>query len=648
MSGFFGIFRPQGGPVDLEVFEQMKTAMNRKGFDGMETHVEDKIAMGHLMLRVSPESKYDKQPLKSSCGNFLLVGHFRLDYRDELGDKLGLTAAELELTPDSLLAMMAYQKWKEKCVHHLEGDWAAVFFLKKENSILLLKDTIGFAALYYIILKESIFFSSDVDMFAKINSFHLTLEMSQVIRLSQPGFSLEEGCTLYKGLKHVKNSEQLVFNQQGIFLSTVYAKVKLHNGTVNCRFEADYFLEYKSLFVSAVRSRMRFTGEKGIFLSGGMDSTALLYFMEKESTFDGGKIVSYTSIPDLNFLDNKSEINAFQEFDLIQELKKNNGDVSYSFLSFPQVELFETLSADRKRSGLNPIVSNNTFWIEGILKESKKRDIRRVFNGQLGNFTLTWNAPQLSLNQFLKLDLLNLFSNLLSSSKKNNVSFLKVLWGEVFSQMYMYIKTRVNAINGYSKQILVDKSIFQNHVLRVELGKAREIKNSFIPGLNFYTSPTAMRAAVFNIVIKHIGMQWYLESHRHALESVDPTSDRRFVEFSFMIPSKLFYSKGVRKYMYKNVMKGLLPDSITNSTQTFKQSLDIRKRIIADAEINVFMAKVKNNEPLKKVFKLDMLFSDYELIKTTETNIALSFVNNFLKNLSIVRFYCLNTIILPD
>jgi hypothetical protein len=115
-----------------------------------------------------------------------------------------------------------------------------------------------------------------------------------------------------------------------------------------------------------------------------------------------------------------------------------------------------------------------------------------------------------------------------------------------------------------------------------------------------------------------------------------------------MIPSKLFYSKGVRKYMYKNVMKGLLPDSITNSTQTFKQSLDIRKRIIADAEINVFMDKVKNNELLKKVFKLDMLFSDYELIKTTETNIALSFVNNFLKNLSIVRFYCLNTIILPD
>jgi asparagine synthase (glutamine-hydrolysing) len=98
MSGFFGIFRPQGGPVDLKAFEQMKTAMHREGFDGMETHVEDKIAMGHLMLRVSPESKYDRQPLKSSCGNYLLVGHFRLDYRDELSDKL--VFSWLSSTPD--------------------------------------------------------------------------------------------------------------------------------------------------------------------------------------------------------------------------------------------------------------------------------------------------------------------------------------------------------------------------------------------------------------------------------------------------------------------------------------------------------------------------------------------------------------------
>ena len=169
MSGFFGIFRPQGGPVDLEAFEQMKTVMHREGFDGMETHVEDKIAMGHLMLRVSPESKYDKQPLKSSCGNYILVGHFRLDYRDELGDKLGLTQSELEVTPDSQLAMLAYQKWNDKCVHHLEGDWAFVLYDAYKESIFIAKDKSGVSSLFYIVISNQLYFSSDSKSILSLN-----------------------------------------------------------------------------------------------------------------------------------------------------------------------------------------------------------------------------------------------------------------------------------------------------------------------------------------------------------------------------------------------------------------------------------------------------------------------------------------------
>ena len=646
MSGFFGIFRPQGGPVDLEAFEQMKSAMHREGFDAMETNVEEKIAMGHLMLRVSPESKYDKQPLKSSCGNYILVGHFRLDYRDELGDKLGLTQSELEVTPDAQLAMLAYQKWKEKCVRHLEGDWAAAFYLIQENSLLLLKDSMGCSALYYMIFNESIFFSSDADMFPQIDSFQLTPEISQLIKLSQPGFSLEEGSTLYKGLRHIKNSEQVLIDKNRVSFSTILAKINLQSGIVKFRFEVDYFLEYKSLFVSAIRSRLRFAGRKGIFLSGGMDSTAVLYFMGEEAGLNSEKIFAYTSMPDSKYLDSKNKIDDFQEFHLIQELSEDIGNVFCNYLSFPQVGLFEMMPSQRSKSGLNPIVSNNTFWIEGILRESKKQDIKRVFNGQLGNFTLTWNAPQLSLNQFLKLDLINLFKNLVAFSKKNKVSILKASWIEVFSQIYSYAKKQLYSLTGRSKKNLIDTNIFHSHQLNAEMDNKKNLKDEFVPGVSFYTSPEVMRIEVFENVMKHIGMQWYLESHRHALESVDPTSDRRFVEFSFKIPSKMFYAQGERKYIYRKVMKGLLPDSIIHSNKTFKQSIDIRKRISSDLGISSFIEQIKSEESLKNVFNLEMLLADYELIKYSENNIGLASTNNFLKNLSIIRFHYLNNIAL--
>lgn len=644
MSGFFGIFRPQGGLVDLEAFEQMKTAMHREGFDGMETYVEDNIAMGHLMLRVSPESKYDKQPLKSSCGSYLLVGHFRLDYRDELGDKLGLKQAELEVTPDSQLAMLAFQKWKEKCVYHLEGDWAAAFYLIRDSSLLLLKDSIGCSALYYIIIDDSIFFSSDVDIFSQIGSFQLVPEINQLIKLSKPGFSLEDGLTLYKGLRHIKNSEQILFNQNGISFSTIDTRVELQNGIVNFRFETDYFLEYKSLFVSAVKSRLRFMGERGIFLSGGMDSTAVLRFIEKENAFVQENIVAYTSIPNPDYLDENDRRAAFQELDLIQGSLAESRNVSFNFVSFPNTTLFETGPSPRSKNGLNPIVTNNTFWVEGILRESKKKGIKRVFNGQLGNFTLTWNSPQLNLNLFLKMELKDLFNNLIAFSRKNNVSFTKAAWVEVFSPIYTLVKKKIFLFTGQSRKDLMEESIFQTHHLNFGGNNKTYEKDEFVAGVNFYTSPENMRLEIFNYVIKHIGMQWYLESHRNGLESADPTSDCRFVEFTFKIPSKMFYKLGERKYIYKSVMNGLIPDSIMNSNQTFKQSVDIRKRVISDPGISSFMEQIKSQESLKNIFKLNMLLSDYELIKNANKKIGLSAINDFLKKISIIRFYYLNSL----
>ena len=231
-------------------------------------------------------------------------------------------------------------------------------------------------------------------------------------------------------------------------------------------------------------------------------------------------------------------------------------------------------------------------------------------------------------------------------SKKNKVSILKASWIEVFSQIYSYAKKQLYSLTGRSKKILIDTNIFHSHQLNAGRDNKKNLKDEFVPGVNFYTSPEVMRIEVFDNVIKHIGMQWYLESHRHALESVDPTSDSRFVEFSFKVPSKLFYSQGERKYIYRKVMKGLLPDSIINNNQTFKQSVDIRKRIISDSGIKLFIEEVKSNESLKKVFKLDVLLADYELIKSTEINIGLSFANDFLKNLSIIRFYYLNNLTL--
>ena len=92
-------------------------------------------------------------------------------------------------------------------------------------------------------------------------------------------------------------------------------------------------------------------------------------------------------------------------------------------------------------------------------------------------------------------------------------------------------------------------------------------------------------------------------------------------------------------------MNGLLPDSIINSNKTFKQSIDIRKRIILDSGIKLIIKEIKDQEYLKNIFKIDDILSDYEILKDSNSHdIGSVFTNNFLKKLSIVRFYQLNSL----
>ena len=184
MSSFFGIFNPKGTGIDKEAFEQMRQAADQPGHDGIQIYVDEYIALGHVMLRVSPESQYDQQPLKSSCGNYILVGHFRLDYRDELGDKLGLTQAELENTPDSHLAMKAYQKWKEKCVNHIEGDWCCLIYDINKVRVDLLKCPVGIAALFYGKFDDVLFIGTDTAYILNQNTINFKVDYKELRRLS--------------------------------------------------------------------------------------------------------------------------------------------------------------------------------------------------------------------------------------------------------------------------------------------------------------------------------------------------------------------------------------------------------------------------------------------------------------------------------
>ncbi len=637
MSGFFGIFRPQGGPVDLEAFEQMKTAMQREGFDGMETHVEDKIAMGHLMLKVSPESKYDKQPLKSSCGNYILVGHFRLDYRDELGDKLGLTQAELEMTPDSQLAMLAYQKWKEKCVHHLEGDWAFVLYDNWENKITFFRDHSGISCLAYRKIGSIILFSSNINVLTDSTSYIPKIDKVQLCRLLVPGLGLRKKHTLFLDTFILSNSEILSFDQNLLIQSVEYCPFDLEEREIHFKYEEDYIWELTSIFSLAVKSRLVKGQKNALFLSSGFDSTAVAFYAAKTLSVQNEKLLTYTSYPyyrDLNVGD-QLDIN---EKPIVEEFVEMTGSMFPFFVDFPQAK-FKSLLNNGGQTAFRPFVSINDFWIKGIYGMSVSMGVKSFLNAQLGNDVISSNTNYQYLN-YLKnykfgLLILTLKPFFLWILNRNSSFDFR---DSLFADLYRFTRKQFSVWK--YRRLLYEFIFLKNRFISLQEWK-EELKNTgWNPLFVNKIDSRANRLMSIKSDLFSSGINWYEHSFSSGMIATDPTSDQRLVSYSLALPQIYFKQKMVSKYIYRKWMSAQLPRSIRDRKNRIMQSADVGIRVMKDPEIIQHIERCLKNPRYKQIFDYENMKSNFDGIMSSGKTWYQKRVysSHLLKEISIIAY----------
>jgi asparagine synthase (glutamine-hydrolysing) len=541
MSGFFGIFSPTEKSIDLEAFEQMRKASEREGFDGMETVIEDNIALGHLMLRVSPESKFDKQPLRSSCGNYLLVGHFRLDYRDELGDKLGLIQSELESTPDSVLVMMAYQKWKEKCVNHLEGDWAFSVKDKKENKLILFRDKHGYSSLFYTIHQGCLYFSSDVLGLLNITKINYQLNKLQLFSLLNQWGTVRSGLTTIDNIFILPNSSYLIFDSLTSYAANIKEwESEFSIGESDWKYEEDFISVLHSIFALAIKSGGNTNIETGIFLSSGFDSSVVAHYLAKTKLFYHQKISSYTSYP--YYLDKipPNEGSKTNEEPLVIKFVKSYSNISPLFLNFPESKILSFESESLIRDPVTPLCSINSFWINGIFDLARTHGVKRMFCGQMGNFTISWDGTHKLSYLLIEGRLTELLRDLFFLVKAEKKNFIFILYKYLLIDFLRFFKVQ------YNRKIVFfsARQIFKQFNFRIDKKDWRKQYKDMLgkPGLFFSFDPENLRLNFYKQSAYAASLKWKILAHHNGMEIVDPTSDGRISDFLKSARKKIVFS----------------------------------------------------------------------------------------------------------
>ena len=599
MSGFFGVFSPVV-KLDHGAFDKMKATMIRDGYDGLTTWSNDKIAFGHLMLRASPESKFDQQPIESECGRFVIVGHFRLDYRDELADKLGIVQAELEKIPDSFLVLRSYVKWGNRCANHLEGDWAFVLYDNHNHSIFIARDKIGYSALFHCKIGRNFYFSSDLDVLvAGLNQ--VEVDKVQLYLMSLGRNYITKGKTLFKGVSFLHPSSSIEIDKH---LNYVTARTNFLKNTskLNFKFERDYFLEFKSSFQIALKNKILGKGDFGILLSGGYDSflvakSADLQFRQTEQ-----KLYSFTRSP--IEVDSRHDVVAdIDEFEVVRQFQKDFAKTIFHSSSYQDINSNQYLSQVEDLNSFNPIVTANSYWINGIIQNVNISGCKNLLIGQFGNYSLSWDAPKIILaDSFLSLV----------------KSYIKIVITRSFRE-----KSILNSKNflSFKQMISVVLALLKQQI--------------------FFINSKSLRHYLISQNCFDLGARHFVRGDRFSLILIDPTADERFLKISFSIPELLFNKFSQKKYLYHKAFVDIVGESFFSiTTSNIHQSRNFRFKLAKDTNILPDVVKLISSFITNNYFRAEFISKHINsskgyIVLDCKTDLE---ANEFLKSMSILDF----------
>ena len=278
MSGIAGIIHFDGEPVQPGQVEAMTAAMHYRGPDGINYWRKDNVALGQCMLRTTPESLEETQPLTNEDESLVLVMDGRVDNWEELRRELLGKGAVLRTRADAELVLRAYEVWGRDCLSRIEGDFALVIWDARQRQAFCARDRVGNKPFNYYWNGRTLVFASELHPVLALPWVPEVLNQDTLAEyLGTEWHSLDE--TLWQGVLRLKPAHFMVATGQGGLPLHNYWMPDLHL-TLPCRTDEDYIEHYRALFTEVVRRMSRSLAPVACEVSGGLDSSAIFAVAE--------------------------------------------------------------------------------------------------------------------------------------------------------------------------------------------------------------------------------------------------------------------------------------------------------------------------------------------------------------------------------
>jgi asparagine synthase (glutamine-hydrolysing) len=286
VCGIAGVFHfDRDRRVDELLLDRATDVLSHRGPDGRGTHLDGSVGLGHRRLAIIDTSDAAAQPLSNEDGTVWIVFNGEIYNFLSLKEDLVRRGHRFRSRSDTETIVHLYEELGEGCVEKLRGMFAFAIWDARRQKLFLARDRVGKKPLYFACSEESFRFGSEIKSILEDPSVPREPELRALDLYLSFGY-VPSPLTAFKGIEKLPPAHTLTIGRDGEPCLRRYWELDMSPKVpVETAAQAEKLEEeVLATLDEATRLRMISDVPLGAFLSGGVDSSAVVASMKRAAT----------------------------------------------------------------------------------------------------------------------------------------------------------------------------------------------------------------------------------------------------------------------------------------------------------------------------------------------------------------------------
>ncbi len=260
------------GPDDEGIYVRLKTPV-------ADQRPQTKVGLGHRRLSIIDLSPAGHQPMSNEDGTIWIVLNGEVYNFLEIKEALIKKGHRFKSNSDTEVVLHLYEDKGENCLNDLRGPFAFAIWDAKKERLFIARDRIGKKPLYYGYKNQTLTFASEIKAILQDQDVATEVNRLAITDYLTYGYTPTPD-TMFKNIMKLPPAHFMIYEKGNIRIEKYWEldfskKIKLS--------EDDYCKRTMEILEESTKIRLISDVPLGAFLSGGIDSSAVVYMMSRLS-----------------------------------------------------------------------------------------------------------------------------------------------------------------------------------------------------------------------------------------------------------------------------------------------------------------------------------------------------------------------------